>query len=76
MWFSQAPDIKVSKLDLTGPSGAVKLSNFHATDDKSIMATVADKMLDGAYTVAWPAAGDDGHVQKGTFKFTLKRVAK
>jgi methionine-rich copper-binding protein CopC len=76
VWFSQAPDVKVSKLDLAGPTGAVKLTNFHAMDDKSIVATVADKMSDGLYTVAWQAAGDDGHVQKGAFKFTLKRVAE
>lgn len=76
VWFSQAPDVKVSKLDLTGPSGAVKLTNFHAMEDKSIRAMVADKMPDGGYAVAWQAAGDDGHLQKGRFTFTLKRGAE
>jgi methionine-rich copper-binding protein CopC len=75
VWFSQMPDVKVSKLNLTGPAGTVTLTNFHAMSDKSLMATVADKMPDGAYTVSWQAAGDDGHIQKGEFKFTVKSAA-
>jgi len=45
-------------------------------DKMSLMAMVshADKMSDGRYTVAWQSAGDDGHVQKGDFAFTLKRA--
>lgn len=76
VWFSEAPDVNVSTLDLAGPTGAVTLTNFHAMDDKSIMAMVADKMPDGVYTVAWQSAGDGGHVRKGDFKFTLKRAAE
>jgi methionine-rich copper-binding protein CopC len=41
-------------------------------DGKSISAGVAGTLQDGAYTAAWQSAGDDGHVQKGDFKFTLK----
>jgi methionine-rich copper-binding protein CopC len=29
-------------------------------------------MADGRYTVNWQTAGDDGHLQKGTFAFTVK----
>jgi methionine-rich copper-binding protein CopC len=79
VWFTQKPDVKVSKIELTGPAGPVKLDTLHAMKDNSLMAAVADKMSeklsDGAYTVAWQAAGDDGHIQKGGFKFTLKRAA-
>jgi methionine-rich copper-binding protein CopC len=75
VFFTQAPDVKVSKLELRGASGAIALTNLHAMG-KSLMATVADKMTDGVYTVAWQAAGTDGHVQKGEFKFTLKQRAQ
>jgi len=34
--------------------------------------TVEGPTPPGAYTVAWQAAGNDGHLLKGTFKFTLK----
>lgn len=74
VWFTQAPDEKVSRLELRGPGGAVKLNGFHAMPDKSLMALVGDTMPDGAYTVAWQSAGDDGHVQKGSYTFTVKRV--
>jgi methionine-rich copper-binding protein CopC len=29
-------------------------------------------IADGAYVVTWQSAGDDGHLQKGDFKFTFK----
>jgi hypothetical protein len=74
--FSQKPDPKVSKLDLTGPSGAVTLNNLHVMDNNILMAMIGGQMSDGLYTVAWQSAGDDGHVQKGTYKFTLKRAAQ
>jgi len=76
VWFSEAPDAAVSKLTLTGPAGPIELTGLHVMDKMSLMAMVshADKMSDGRYTVAWQSAGDDGHVQKGDFAFTLKRA--
>lgn len=71
VWFSQEPDPMVSKLEMNGPAGAVKLVGFHPMPDKSLMAMVGEKLTDGRYTVSWQAAGDDGHIQKGEFAFTL-----
>jgi methionine-rich copper-binding protein CopC len=76
VWLTQRPDVTVSKLALAGPSGTVNLDGFHVVDDKSIIATVAGKMSDGVYTVNWQAAGEDGHIQKSQFRFTLKRAAQ
>jgi methionine-rich copper-binding protein CopC len=72
VWFTQAPDPKVSKLEIAGPSGAVKLSGFEVKPDRSITAKVDDSLADGRYTVKWQAAGDDGHVQRGEFAFTVR----
>ena len=37
------------------------------------MGMVKDKDLaDGDYVVKWQTSGDDGHIQKGEYKFTLK----
>jgi methionine-rich copper-binding protein CopC len=69
--FSEAPDLKVSKLELVGPSGPIKLTGLHVMT-KSLMATVEGTAPVGAYKVSWQAAGNDGHVQKGEFAFTLK----
>jgi methionine-rich copper-binding protein CopC len=37
-----------------------------------LTAGVTGTIADGTYTVAWQAAGDDGHLVKGTFTFTVK----
>jgi copper resistance protein C len=72
VWFSEAPDAKVSKVTITGPSGPVKIADVHVMDKTSLMAMVGGPMPDGRYTVAWQAAGDDGHLQKGQFVFNVK----
>lgn len=74
VWFTQAPDKAVSKLTLIGPSGDVKLGALAVEADKSMSATIDGAASDGAYTVAWQAAGDDGHVQKGEFGFTVRQT--
>jgi methionine-rich copper-binding protein CopC len=74
VWFTQAPDPKVSRLELAGPAGPVKLTAFQVTSAKSIVASVDGTLADGRYTARWQAAGDDGHVQKGDYAFTVKRA--
>jgi methionine-rich copper-binding protein CopC len=74
VWFTQAPDPKVSKLELVGPEGPVKLTGFQVTKEKSIIADVDGSLTDGRYTTRWQSAGDDGHVQKGEYNFTIKRA--
>ena len=39
--------------------------------EKSIVADVP-ALESGTYTVSWRAAGDDGHVQRGEFSFTVR----
>ena len=72
VWFTQAPDPKVSKLELTGPGGAVKLTGLHIAADKSIVATIPGGLDAGRFTARWQSAGTDGHVQKGEFSFSVK----
>jgi methionine-rich copper-binding protein CopC len=68
--FSEEPDLKLSKLELTGPSGTVKLSGVRATG-KVLTATIDAKLAEGSYTLHWQSAGDDGHVQKGDIAFKV-----
>jgi methionine-rich copper-binding protein CopC len=72
LWFNEKLDVAVSKIELTGPSGKVDLGPAHTMGDKSLMAGIRGKVVDGSYAVAWQTAGDDGHVAKGDFTFTLK----
>jgi hypothetical protein len=74
IWFTESPDPAVSKLALTGPGGAVKLGPVTVERDRSIAAPVDGATPDGQYTVAWQAAGNDGHVQKGEFKFSVRQT--
>jgi methionine-rich copper-binding protein CopC len=72
VWFNEAPDIKVSKMTLTGPSGPVELEAPKVMGN-SLGAVIKGALGDGTYTVTWQSAGDDGHMQKAEFKFTVKR---
>lgn len=72
LFFNETPDLKVSKVELTGPSGKIGLGPAHSMADKDIMAAITGAVGNGKYTVAWQAAGKDGHVQKGTISFTVQ----
>ncbi|MGE0464601.1 MAG: copper resistance protein CopC [Vicinamibacterales bacterium] len=74
IWYTQTPDKAVSRLTLTGPSGAVSLGPVEVGADKSLSAAVQGATPDGAYKVSWQTAGDDGHVQKGEFAFTVRQA--
>jgi hypothetical protein len=74
VWFNETPDVKVSKLTLEGPSGAVKLGAVKAAAENSIAAAVEGAVADGKHTVSWQTAGKDGHVIKGTFAFTVRQT--
>ena len=70
VWYTQEPDVAVSKLTLEGPGGASELE-LKAPGEKSLSAAVSG-LGDGSYTVKWQTAGDDGHIQKGEFSFTIR----
>lgn len=74
IWFTQAPDKAVSRITLSGAAGDVKLGALTIGADKSMSAAVEGAMGDGAYKVAWQAAGDDGHVMKGEYTFTVRQT--
>jgi methionine-rich copper-binding protein CopC len=76
LFFNEKPDLKVSKVEMTGPSGKVELGPAHSMADKDIMAAIKGALGNGKYTVSWQAAGDDGHVQKGQFSFTVQQKAQ
>jgi methionine-rich copper-binding protein CopC len=72
VWFSQQPAPRVSRLDLAGPAGAVPLGELQVdAKERSLAASVLGTLAPGRYEVTWRTAGDDGHVQRGTFSFTL-----
>jgi methionine-rich copper-binding protein CopC len=73
--FDEEVDLKVSKIFLTGPSGAVAVGATQAPNAKTLMSAISSKLADGTYTVTWQtAAADDGHVSKGNFRFNVKQA--
>lgn len=70
-WFSEAPELAVSRLAVEGPEGAVELGDLRAGEENSLVSDVAAVLGPGSYTVRWRTAGDDGHVVRGDFSFTV-----
>jgi methionine-rich copper-binding protein CopC len=73
VWFNQQPSPRISRLELLGPNGRdVELGKVEVhREDRSISAPVPAALPPGTYEAAWRAAGDDGHVMRGTFTFTV-----
>ena len=72
VWFTQSPDPAISRLTLEGAGGAVALGETEVRGDRSLMAMLPSRLDAGAYTVNWRTAGDDGHIQRGEFAFTVR----
>ena len=71
IWYTQAPDPAISRLNLEGSSGEIALSKLDIGSDKSLRAAVPATLASGSYTVRWRTAGDDGHTQRGEFSFIV-----
>jgi methionine-rich copper-binding protein CopC len=74
LFFNEKLDLKVSKIEISGPSGKVEVGPAHTMAEKDIMTDVKGALGNGKYTVAWQTAGADGHVQKGTISFTVQKA--
>ena len=73
VWFTQPPSAKVSRLELHGPAGEVALSETAVNQqDRSISAAIQGALKPGRYEVRWRTAGNDGHVMRGAFQFSIE----
>ena len=74
LWFSQAPELKLTTVKLTGPgTAAISLAPLAKGDSALVVAGVKGAMAAGSYTVAWRTMSKDGHVVRGTFAFKVGR---
>ena len=74
LWFREKSEPALSSITLvrTSDSSKVALAKVARTDDPlSIKAVVPVTLAPGGYLVSWRTAGDDGHVIRGTFPFTI-----
>lgn len=75
--FSEAPALAMSSLRLIGPDSAlVALGTVtHDAGVRTLTANIVGPLVAGRYTVEWQTAGDDGHVQHGTYQFVIAEGA-
>jgi methionine-rich copper-binding protein CopC len=62
--------ISVKRAD--GSSVPAKASGLQPSNKARLRATFATKLPSGRYTVSWRARADDGHSERGTFRFRVR----
>ena len=69
LWFSEAPEIAMTRIVLTDSSGrSIPLGAVESGDGKLVVqARVLTELLSGQYTVSWHVAGVDGHPSSGSY---------
>jgi methionine-rich copper-binding protein CopC len=62
--------ISVKRAD--GSTVPAKASGLQPSNKARLRATFASKLSSGRYTVSWRARADDGHSERGTFRFRVR----
>ncbi|MGQ0642372.1 MAG: copper resistance CopC family protein [Gemmatimonadaceae bacterium] len=76
LWFSQRPNVKLTRLVLTrAPGDTVKTGTPAAVDTagKQIRVSVDTALAPGTYAVSWRTLARDGHAVAGKLTFTMSR---
>lgn len=79
LWFSQRPNLKLTRVVLTGPkSDTIETEKPKPADTtgKRISVEVESKPGPGKYVVSWRTLSRDGHAVAGKFTFTIDPLAK
>ncbi len=74
LWFSQVPQENSVSVRLVDGSGELVHTGDptpDASDGKVIAVSIDHALAPGSYTVAWRGIGDDGHVVRGDFPFSV-----
>jgi methionine-rich copper-binding protein CopC len=73
MTFGNSIEPIFSKLEVFGPAGEKVSKKTLFSEDNSVMEVELEEGLGaGKYTVQWKGMSKDGHVQKGTFSFSVE----
>ena len=73
LWFSEAPEVSVTRVTLRDSAGKdVSLGTpAHGDSRLDVIIPIAGTLDAGKYTVAWKTAADDGHPSSGSFTFVV-----
>jgi copper transport protein len=71
--FTEAVELAVSRLSLTGPDGPVALASLALASDSAtvLVGRIEGPLVAGTYTVTWQVAGADGHPVRGQYTFVI-----
>jgi methionine-rich copper-binding protein CopC len=75
LWFTQVPQEGTTSIRLLDAAREpIHTSDVvqDAEDARVFSVSLRHALAPGEYTVAWRAMGDDGHVVRGEFSFTVK----
>jgi methionine-rich copper-binding protein CopC len=76
LWFAVEPDLKLSGIALRPAADTMRRIATgrveRGRDAKSMRTAVTGHLAPGVYLVSWRTAGDDGHIDRGQYRFTLK----
>jgi len=70
--FSEGLDASKSSFKVLGPDGEAGVGKA-PEDGSTVMAATGLALGPGTYTVEWTAVAEDGHVERGTFEFTVSQ---
>jgi len=74
LWFTQIPQDNSVGMRLINPAGDLLETGpimQDNEDQKRYSVQVKDKLTAGTYMIAWRGIGDDGHVVRNEFSFTV-----
>jgi methionine-rich copper-binding protein CopC len=73
LWFSEAPEIALTRVILTDSAGHVVKVGTVERDESTLAVHVAiiGKLAGGRYKVTWKTAAADGHPSQGAFTFIV-----
>lgn len=74
LWFTEVPEAETTSIRLVGSDGDAIDTGDVAQDEQdglSFAVALEHALSAGTYTVAWRAMGDDGHVVRDSYEFTV-----
>ncbi|MEP6732854.1 MAG: copper resistance protein CopC [bacterium] len=74
LWFSETPELSLTRITLTDSSGVVTDVGAPVQDvdgKLSVRIPISVTLHGGLYTVAWKTAATDGHPSSGKFSFRM-----
>jgi len=74
LWFTQAPQENSVSIRLVDAAGNAVSTGEVVSDDsdgQSVAVSVGGVLSAGAYSVSWRGVGDDGHIVRGEFAFSV-----